>query len=45
MKLENGILWIDGRGTRVQPLIRPFMVVSKEADYYENIILAMAEDY
>ena len=41
--LNNGVLVIDGNNIeRVAPLVRPFMVNSPEADYYENRILARA---
>lgn len=41
--LNNGVLIIDGNNIeRVAPLIRPFMIDSPEADYYENRILARA---
>ena len=44
--LNNGVLIIDGNNIeRVAPLIRPFMIDSPEADYYENRILARAETY
>ena len=44
--LNNGVLVIDGNNiARVAPLIRPFMIDSPEADYYENRILARAETY
>ena len=44
--LNNGVLVIDGNNIeRVAPLIRPFMIDSPEADYYENRILARAETY
>ena len=44
--LNNGVLVIDGNNIeRVAPLIRPFMIDSPEADYYENKILARAEIY
>ena len=44
--LNNGVLVIDGNNIeRVVPLIRPFMIDSPEADYYENRILARAETY
>ena len=41
--LNNGVLVIDGNNIeRITPLIRPFMIDSPEADYYENRILARA---
>ena len=41
--LNNGVLVIDGNNIeRVAPLVRPFMIDSPEADYYENRILARA---
>ena len=44
--LNNGVLVIDGNNIeRVAPLIRPFVIDSPEADYYENRILARAETY
>lgn len=44
--LNNGVLAIDGNNIeRVAPLIRPFMIDSLEADYYENRILARAKTY
>ena len=44
--LNNGVLVIDGNNIeRVAPLIRPFMIDSPEADYYENRILARSETY
>ena len=44
--LNNGVLVIDGNNIeRVSPLIRPFMIDSPEADYYENRILARSETY
>ena len=44
--LNNGVLVIDGNNIeRVAPLIRPFMIDSPEADFYENRILARAETY
>ena len=44
--LNNGVLVIDGNNVeRISPLIRPFMIDSPEADYYENKILARAETY
>ena len=44
--LNNGVLVINGNNIeRVAPLIRPFMIDSPEADYYENRILARAETY
>ena len=44
--LNNGILVIDGNNIeRVAPLVRPFMIDSPEADYYENRILARSETY
>ena len=44
--LNNGVLVIDGNNIeRVVPLVRPFMINSPEADYYENRILARAETY
>ena len=44
--LNNGVLVIDGNNIeRVVPFIRPFMIDSPEADYYENRILARAETY
>ena len=39
--LNNGVFVIDGNNIeRVAPLVRPFMIDSPEADYYENRILA-----
>ena len=44
--LNNGVLVIDGNNIeRVAPLIRPFMIDSPKADYYENRILARSETY
>ena len=44
--LNNGVLVIDGNNIeRVAPLIRPFMIDSPEADYYENRILTRAKTY
>lgn len=44
--LNNGVLVIDGNNIeRVAPLVRPFMIDSPEADYYENRILARSETY
>ena len=44
--LNNGVLVIDGNNIeRVALLIRPFMIDSPEADYYENRILARSETY
>ena len=41
--MNNCVLVIDGNNVeRVAPLVRPFMIDSPEADYYENKILAQA---
>lgn len=41
--LNNGVLVIDGNNIeRVAPLVKPFMIDSPEADYYENRILTRA---
>ena len=44
--LNNGVLVINGKNIeRVSPLVRPFMIDSIKADYYENRILARTETY
>lgn len=45
-EIVNGVLSINGKNIeRVEPLIRPFNIYDEESEYYENRILATAENY